>query len=123
MTHDKFESLNRSIRTSKGERKFFSPEKFPPRIVVIIIESHLIIRLSAALVSVWATRVETVGTDVDFSNPWHAGRYGVIVTQRGVAPSFFRPLFLARGYIRGPDAKVCAAHFNELAIPSCFPAV
>lgn len=39
------------------------------------------------------------------------------------APSFFRPLFLARGYIRGPDAKVCAAHFNELAIPSCFPAV
>lgn len=38
-------------------------------------------------------------------------------------PSFFRPLFLARGYIRGPDAKVCAAHFNELAIPSCFPAV
>lgn len=120
MTHDKFESVNRSIRTSKGERKIFLS---PRIIVVIIIESHLIIRLSAALVSVWATRVETVGTDVDFSNPWHAGRYGVIVTQRGGAPSFFRPLFLARGYIRGPDAKVCAAHFNELAIPSCFPAV
>lgn len=97
MTHDKFESLNRSIRTSKGERKFFFPEKFPPRIVVIIIESHLIIRLSAALVSVWATRVETVGTDVDFSNPWHAGRYGVIVTQRGGAPLLFPPSFPRQG--------------------------
>lgn len=98
MTHDKFESLNRSIRTSKGERKFFSPEKFPPRIVVIIIESHLIIRLSAALVSVWATRVETVGTDVDFSNPSsHAGRYGVIVTQRGGAPLLFPPSFPRQG--------------------------
>lgn len=94
MTHDKFESLNRSIRTSKGERKIFLS---PRIIVVIIIESHLIIRLSAALVSVWATRVETVGTDVDFSNPWHAGRYGVIVTQRGGAPLLFPPSFPRQG--------------------------
>lgn len=87
-------------------------------IIIIILLSHLIIRLSSALVPSlddksrnrgWSTSLIRRGTPV--------------VTVSSSRPPFFRPLFLARGYIRGPDAKVCAAHFNELAIPSCFPAV
>lgn len=60
-------------------------------IAIIILLSHLIIRLSSALIPSLDDESRNGGwsAGVDFSNPsWHAGRYGVIV-----APSLFSALF------------------------------
>lgn len=78
-----------TFETNEGEEKL--SEKFLSVVViVIIIESRLIIRLSAALVSVGRQESKRLA-GVDFSNPWHAGRYGVIVAQR--RPLLFPPSF------------------------------